>query len=424
MPRAPEEIPEAVLRLALASEAGPAFHHAAFAALGSWEAVVRAPAAELLPLTRMQPDRAARIHDELRRVCPDTERRAMERIGAQAVVLGDADYPPLLAPVPQPPIMLWVRGRTEAFHEDAVGIVGARQATAYGRAQAARFAAAAAAEGVAIVSGGARGVDAEAHRAALRVGGTTIAVLGCGLGEPYPPEHVRLFEEIVEAGSLLASEFPAGWPPMAANFPRRNRIISGLSLTVLVVEAGVSSGALITARHAIDDHLREPCALPGPVDSARSAGCNAAIRDGWAHAVLDPEDMLRLLDGNAERMGRPAFVRPDLEALGLPEELRAPVVRAAEVMARRPRIGIEDLASTLEVDASRARIIRTFAEMLLAQVGAARRTRGRELRTVVGAPRSTLHGDARGGTGAAVSPECQVMEDGIPPSLDQVQPMA
>ena len=368
---------------------------------------MRASAADFLALERMQPDRASRIHDELRRVCPDTERRAMERIGAQAVVLGDADYPPLLAPVPNPPIMLWVRGRTAAFHEDAVGIVGARQATAYGRAQAARFAAAAAAEGVAIVSGGARGVDAEAHRAALRVGGTTIAVLGCGLGEPYPPEHVRLFQEIVEAGSLLASEFPVGWPPMASNFPRRNRIISGLSLTVLVVEAGVSSGALITARHAIDDHLREPCALPGPVDSARSAGCNAAIRDGWAHAVLDPEDMLRLLDGNAERMGRPAFVRPDLEALGLPDELRAPVVRAAELMARRPRIGIDDLASTLQVDASRARIIRTFAEMLLAQVGAARRSRVRELRTVVDAPRASVRGDARGGTVTAVTPQIQ-----------------
>ena len=407
MPRAPEEIPDDVLRLALASEAGPVFQHAALARLGSWDAVVRASVAEFLALERMQPDRASRIHDELRRVCPDTERRAMERIGAQAVVLGDADYPPLLVPVPHPPIMLWVRGRTAAFHEDAVGIVGARQATAYGRAQSARFAAAAAAEGVAIVSGGARGVDAEAHRAALRVGGTTIAVLGCGLGEPYPPEHVRLFEEIVEAGSLLASEFPVGWPPMASNFPRRNRIISGLSLTVLVVEAGVSSGALITARHAIDDHLREPCALPGPVDSARSAGCNAAIRDGWAHAVLDPEDMLRLLDGNAERMGRPAFVRPDLEALGLPDELRAPVVRAAELMARRPRIGIDDLASTLQVDAPRARIIRTFAEMLLAQVGVARRSRVRELRTVVDPPRASVRGDARGGTVTAVSPQIQ-----------------
>jgi hypothetical protein len=134
--------------------------------------------------------------------------------------------------------------------------------------------------------------------------------------------------------------------------------------------------------------------------------------------------MLRLLDGNAERMGRPAFVRPDLEALGLPDELRAPVVRAAEVMARRPRIGIDDLASTLEVDASRARIIRTFAEMLLAQVGAARRSRTRETRTVVEAPRTSVRGDARGGSETAASPVFQVMEeDGVPPA-DQVQPMA
>jgi hypothetical protein len=140
--------------------------------------------------------------------------------------------------------------------------------------------------------------------------------------------------------------------------------------------------------------------------------------------VLDPEDMLRLLDGNAERMGRAAFVRPDLEALGRPEELRAPVVRAAEVMARRPRIGIDDLASTLQVDASRARIVRTFAQMLLAQVGAARTSRARALRTVVEAPRASVRGETRGGTAADVSPELQLTQVGTEPSADQVQPMA
>jgi DNA processing protein len=375
MARSPAEIPDAVLRLALCSEVGPAFHHAALARFGSWEAVLDAPAAELASVGRLPATRVDAVHAQLRTIDPDLERIAMERAGARAVVLGDPDYPPLLAPVPQPPIMLWVRGRSEAAGEDAVGIVGARRATAYGTAQSARFSSALAASGIAIVSGGARGIDAEAHRAALRVGGTTVAVLGCGLGEPYPPEHVRLYEEIVDAGGLLVSEFPMGWPPIASNFPRRNRIISGLSLTVVVVEAGLASGALITARHAIDDHRREPCAVPGPVDSSRSAGCNAAIRDGWVHVALGPDDVLRLLDENAERMGRPAGVRPDLAGLGVPEELRSTVVRAAELMARRPRIGAEDLAASLGVPDAESRRARTFAELLLAQAAAARRRR-------------------------------------------------
>ncbi len=390
MSRTPDEIPDAILRLALCDECGPAFHHSALARFGTFAAVLSASVAELACIERVSHARAERIHAQLRTVEPDDERREMERIGARAVVLGDDDYPPLLAPVPLPPIVLWTRGRTTAAAEDAVGIVGARRATPYGCAQAARFAAAMAAEGIAVISGGARGVDGEAHRAALRVGGTTVAVLGCGLAEPYPPEHVGLFEAIVDAGGLLVSEFPVRWPPMASNFPRRNRIISGLSLTVLVVEASVSSGALITARHAIDDHRRDPCALPGPVDSPRSAGCNAAIRDGWVHAVLDPEDLLRLVDENAERLGRLAAVRPDLAGLGVPESMRPMVARAAELIARRPRIATEDLAASLQVDTDSIPMLRTFAELLLSQVKDARTQRRRTARTHAEAPRMVV----------------------------------
>ncbi len=411
MSRTPDEIPDAILRLALCDECGPAFHHAALARFGTFEAVLSASVAELACVERVSLARAERIHAQLRMVEPDDERREMERIGARAVVLGDDDYPPLLAPVPLPPIVLWTRGRTTAAAEDAVGIVGARRATSYGCAQAARFAAAMAAEGIAVISGGARGVDGEAHRAALRVGGTTVAVLGCGLAEPYPPEHVGLFEAIVDAGGLLVSEFPVRWPPMASNFPRRNRIISGLSLTVLVVEASVSSGALITARHAIDDHRRDPCALPGPVDSPRSAGCNAAIRDGWVHAVLDPEDLLQLIDENAERLGRLTAVRPDLAGLGVPESMRPMVARAAELIARRPRITTEDLAASLQVDTDSIPMLRTFAELLLVQVKDTRTQRRRAARTHAEAPRMVVRGWSGPTDGVEDRREEQVTQD-------------
>ena len=368
-----------MLRLALCAGVGPAFLHEAAAAFGGWEAVASAGTDELARVPGVGAARAAAIRGQLDAVDADGERAAMERAGVRAVLAGDADYPRLMEMLPRMPPILWVRGDLGALAADSVGIVGARRATAYGRAQAGRFAAAA--EGIAVVSGGARGVDAEAHRAALRVGGPTVAVLGSGLGDPYPIEHATLFESIVEAGGLLVSEFPTLFPPLPSNFPRRNRIISALSMAVLVVEAGTTSGALITARHAVDDHGRAPCALPGPVDSPRSAGCNAAIRDGWVQAVLDPEDLLKAVDDVAHRLAPPV---PDpSEAAAIPEALRPFVARAAALLSRRPRIGDEDLAATLGTDLPAARAVRTFAAVAAA---GSRRRAGRARRTEVAGP--------------------------------------
>lgn len=381
MARAPADIPEAMLRLALCAGVGPAFLHEAAAAFGGWEAVASAGTDELARVPGVGAARAAAIRAELGAVDADGERRAMERAGVRALLAGDSDYPHLMDMLPRMPPLLWVRGDPGALASDSVGIVGARRATAYGRAQAGRFSAAAAAEGIAVVSGGARGVDAEAHRAALRVGGLTVAVLGSGLGDPYPIEHATLFESIVEAGGLLVSEFPTLFPPLPSNFPRRNRIISALSMAVLVVEAGTTSGALITARHAVDDHGRAPCALPGPVDSPRSAGCNAAIRDGWVQAVLDPEDLLAAVDEVAYRLA-PPLPGPS-EATTIPEALRPLVARAAVVLSRRPRMGDEDLAATLGTDVPAARAVRTFAAVAAAGW---RRRAGRARRTEVAGP--------------------------------------
>lgn len=368
MARAPDDVPDALLRLSLCPEVGPAFLHAAHAAFGSHEAVLRAGDAALRVLPRMGAPRVAELRASLGRVDPGRERDRMRACGVRAVILGDPDYPALLAPLPHPPWLLWIRGNPEAAASDAVAVVGSRRPTAYGRSQSARFAGAAAEAGIVVVSGGARGVDAEAHRAALRAQGVTVAVTGSGLGNPYPPEHATLFDSIVDGGGLLVSEFPCDWPPIPSNFPRRNRIVSGISLAVLVVEAARTSGALITARIAGEDHGRQVCAIPGPIDSPRSVGCNLAIREGWAEAVLAPEDLVAAVRASSERLGRahePAGDPPGGGAWVDPE--LAPLVEAvSRVLRRQPDARIDELAEAVPEAASRIMAIRTLAELALA----------------------------------------------------------
>jgi len=226
------------------------------------------------------------------------------------ILLDDDKFPALLRVAPDPPAALFVRGALTAEPEPAVAIVGSRRATPYGRLQAGRIAAELAARGIVVVSGGARGIDAEAHRGALRGGGRTIAVLAAGLEHPYPPEHASLFDAIVEAGGAVVTEQLAGVPPRAEFFPRRNRIVAGLSLATVVIEAAQRSGALVTARIAVEDLSREVGCLPGRVDSAASEGCHRAIREGWARLVTSADEIVAMLleartlaAGAIERMG-------------------------------------------------------------------------------------------------------------------------
>lgn len=230
---------------------------------------------------------------------PAAEITVHAAIGGRPILPGSPEYPALLAAIPDPPPVLWVRGGFGPEDLVAVAVVGARRATPYGLEQAARFAAALAERGHPVVSGGARGVDASAHRAALRAGGRTIAVLGSGLGVPYPSEHAPLFDAIVAGGGAVVSEFACFTRPAREHFPRRNRILSGLSIGVVLVEAWARSGASITARLAVECHDRDAFAIPGRVDSAASEGCHAAIREGWAALIAGPEDLFRGLGESA-----------------------------------------------------------------------------------------------------------------------------
>lgn len=223
----------------------------------------------------------------------DTVLAQIEDEGAHILTWESAAYPRLLLEINAPPPVLYVKGALTEADAWAVGVVGTRRASVYGREVARRLSGSLARNGITIVSGMARGIDAEAHRAALSNGGRTIAVLGCGVDLVYPPEHRKLAREIEKNGALV-SDYPLGTKPEGRNFPPRNRIISGLSLGVLVVEAGRRSGALITADYAAEQG-RDVFAIPGSIMTKGSVGTNTLIQDG-AKLVLTPEDMLEELN--------------------------------------------------------------------------------------------------------------------------------
>jgi DNA processing protein len=210
------------------------------------------------------------------------------RLGARVLVPDDDDFPAALRSIPDPPPVLFAQGRLAVLDQPALAIVGSRDHSTYGATVAGTVAAHAARAAVVVVSGMARGLDAVAHAAALDGGGTTVGVLGNGLGVIYPAANEMLYQRVAAEG-LLLSEFPPGERPHAGSFPRRNRLISGLARATLVVEAAVGSGALITANAALDQG-RDVLAVPGPITSPLSVGCNRLVRDG-ATPYLEPADL-------------------------------------------------------------------------------------------------------------------------------------
>ena len=225
----------------------------------------------------------------------DAEVGKVKRLGARCVTWDDADYPPQLKSIAARPPLLYVKGTFSPNDQWAIAVVGTRRATAYGREVTRTLVSDMARSGVTIVSGLARGIDATAHQAALEAGGRTIAVLGHGIDFVYPPEHRKLAEQIVEHGALV-TDYPVGTPPEGKNFPPRNRIISGLSLGVLVVEGDTSSGARITYDFALEQG-RDVFAVPGNILQRTSRLPNTLIQEG-ATPVLEVEDILEKLNLN------------------------------------------------------------------------------------------------------------------------------
>jgi len=256
---------------------------------------------------------------------------AAEKLGVTVLLPDDQEYPTLLRHIPDPPPVLFALGNLSLLSRPAAAVVGSRDHSSYGASVCRHVAGEAARAGVVIVSGMARGLDAVAHAAALYAGGTTIGVLGNGHGVVYPAANSKLYQQVAAEG-LLLSEFPPGERPHAGSFPRRNRLISGLSRVTVVVEAAVGSGALITAGTALDQG-REVMAVPGNITSPVSEGANRLIRDG-ATPLLEPSDLLQHFPefGAASAGGRAA---PPAQP-ALPDSLSASERELAELIGGQP----------------------------------------------------------------------------------------
>jgi DNA processing protein len=318
-----------LLALALVPGLGPRLTSALLNRFGSAAAVRRASAAELQTVPHIGGKLSQSFAAALASADIDTECRLLDQHGVELLRLGDADYPSRLSQITDAPHLLFMRGDVRPEDQKAIAIVGSRGMTTYGQRTTERLAAGLSRAGYTIVSGLARGIDGVAHRAALNAGGRTIAVLAGGLARIYPPEHAELADEIAQLGALL-TETPMQLDPQAGMFPARNRLISGLSLGVIVVEANERSGALITARHALDQN-REVFAVPGPVDAAASAGCLQLIRQG-AKLIRNVDDVLEDLGGIGTG-GMKTNDNPSVLVTAPPQDLQGDVKRIWDALA-------------------------------------------------------------------------------------------
>jgi DNA processing protein len=298
---------------------------------GSAESVFGALRAELEQL-RLRPETLESIVLREQHEAATAELVRVRELGADVLILDDGTYPALLREIDDPPITLYVRGAwQDCLDAPCVALVGSRRCSTYGLNTATLLARELARRGVTIISGLARGIDAAAHRGALEAGGRTVAVLGTGVDEVYPRDHKKLAAEILEQGGALVSQFPLSTPPIPENFPYRNRIISGLSLGVVLVEAAENSGSLITARLALEQG-REVFAVPGNITSRNSFGTNYLIKAAGAKLVqqwqdvaaeLPPDIAARLLPPATKEQARAQqTVQPAYDLAGLTERER------------------------------------------------------------------------------------------------------
>lgn len=337
---------DALIALSLVPGLGPTLTRRCMEAIGPPQALLTATVSDLADVRGIGRKKAPQIRCELDKRLGgqdiDEEKRLIEACGAKLLASTDAAFPRSLRHIPDVPPLLYVRGELQEEDTLALAVVGSRRCTHYGRQEADRLAFMSAQAGLCIVSGGAMGIDVAAHRAALRSRGRTVAVLGSGLARPYPREHAGLFDQISDGQGAVVSELPMTTPPIAENFPRRNRIISGLALGVLVVEAAQRSGALLTARLAAEEQGREVMAVPGRVDSKTSVGCHKMIREGWATLVTNMADILDALGETGQ------LLRAGVSADGGSDD--EPADRLLEKLTDSQRRIVESLAEPRRID--------------------------------------------------------------------------
>lgn len=311
---------EACIILNMISGIGYARYAALVRRFGSPAAVLNASALEISEVKGFGPGLAHATANWRNNVDIAGELDKAARAGVRIYTIEDGDYPELLRQLADPPLVLYVRGNLPDFNSNSAAIVGSRRLSAYGDRMARQFAADAVLANWKVVSGLAYGVDAAAHKATLEAGGLTVAVLGGGLSRIHPQEHVPLAAAIVKNGGALISEFPMDFPVSRQSFPRRNRIVAALCQATIVIEAGLESGALITARQALEQG-KAVFALPGRVDEPQAMGCNMLIRDCGAKLVTSFQDVLSEFDFLP---GMAPMEMPDMTAGSMPTAAEAP----------------------------------------------------------------------------------------------------
>ncbi|MBN2090211.1 DNA-processing protein DprA [candidate division KSB1 bacterium] len=274
---------------------------ALMAKFGQVQAIFHADEQTLMSIDGIDLKLARRIKEAQNSTLAQEQLKQAEKHGAKILTFWDKDYPKNLKKIYDPPAFLFIKGEFKPEDEFAVAIVGTRGPSSYGKFCTERLSQDLVQKGFVVVSGLARGIDTLAHQTALRAGGRTIAVLGSGVDIIYPAENHKLYNQISENGAVV-SEFLFGTKPDAPNFPRRNRIVSGLSLGVLVVEAGLKSGALITANYSLE-HNRDVFSVPGNITSPKSIGCNRLIMEG-AKLVLGVDDIINELEPQLDHLAR------------------------------------------------------------------------------------------------------------------------
>lgn len=291
-------------------------------------------------------------------VCLERMADLIQESGVQVLTWDDPDYPPSLRVIAQSPFVLYIKGKLSAEDAWGVAVVGTRRFTEYGRRVVQELSSFLALQGITLVSGLARGIDGLAHQAALAAGGRTLAVLGSGLDQIYPPEHRELAQEITRQGALI-SDYPLGTAPDGSNFPPRNRIISGLSKAIVIIEAGVKSGALITASYAAEQG-KEVFAVPGKITSPMSVGTNLLIKQG-AHPLLEAQDILDIL--NLSLLAEQSYIRKSLPSdpreAALFQIIGDEPLHVDEI-SHQTRLPIEQVTSTLALMELKGMVRKTF----------------------------------------------------------------